>query len=58
MSCVRGGTAAGQFRFMHQRRLTLVERFTRVDTKTLEYAYTVTDPRTWTSSWSVSLTFG
>jgi hypothetical protein len=37
--------------------LTLVERITRVDAETLEYAYTVTDPRTWTRSWSASLTF-
>ena len=37
--------------------LTLVERFTRVDAETLEYAYTVTDPRTWTRPWSASLTF-
>ena len=37
--------------------LTLVERVTRVDAETLEYAYTVTDPRTWTRPWSASLTF-
>ena len=37
--------------------LTLVERFMRVDAETLEYAYTVTDPRTWTRPWSASLTF-
>ena len=34
--------------------LTLVERITRVGAETLEYAYTVTEPRTWTSSWSAS----
>jgi hypothetical protein len=31
----------------------LVERFTVVDANTLRYEYTVTDPRTWTRSWSV-----
>ncbi|MDP6579498.1 MAG: hypothetical protein QF681_02485 [Vicinamibacterales bacterium] len=33
----------------------LVERFTRVDTDTLEYEFTVTDPETWTSSWTASV---
>ncbi len=37
--------------------LTLVERITRLDAETLEYSYTVSDPRTWTSSWSASLSF-
>ena len=35
--------------------LTLVERFTRVDADTLEYTFTVTDPETWTSPWTVSM---
>ena len=35
--------------------LTLVERFTRVDADTLEYEYTVSDPDTWTSPWTVSI---
>jgi len=35
--------------------MTLVERFTRTDDGTLLYEYTVTDPETWTSPWSVSL---
>ena len=35
--------------------LTLVERFTRVDADTLDYQYTVTDPETWTSPWTVSI---
>ena len=33
----------------------LVERFTRVDAETLEYAFTVTDPETWTSAWTASV---
>lgn len=33
--------------------LQIVERFSVVDTNTLRYEYTVTDPKTWTSSWSV-----
>jgi hypothetical protein len=32
--------------------LTLVERFTRVDADTLEYAVTVTDPTVWTAPWT------
>ena len=35
--------------------MTLVERFTRVDADTLEYAYTVTDPETWSAAWTVSI---
>ncbi len=35
--------------------MTLVERITRVDADTLEYAYTVTDQDTWTSPWSASI---
>ena len=33
--------------------LTLVERFTRVDPDTLEYAVTVADPTVWTAPWTV-----
>jgi hypothetical protein len=33
--------------------LHLVERWTRVDAKTLEYAVTIEDPTTWTKSWTV-----
>ena len=33
--------------------LHLVERWTRVDAKTLEYAVTIEDPTTWTRSWTV-----
>ena len=35
--------------------IKLVERFTRVDANTLGYEYTVTDPKTWTSSWTASI---
>ena len=35
--------------------MTLVERFTRVDADTLEYGFTVTDPETWTSTWTASI---
>jgi hypothetical protein len=34
--------------------LTLVERFTRRDARTLEYRVTVDDPRTWTRPWTVA----
>jgi hypothetical protein len=33
--------------------LTLVERFTRLDARTLEYAATITDPTVWTAPWTV-----
>jgi len=33
--------------------LTLVERFTRLDAKTLEYSATMTDPTVWTAPWTV-----
>ena len=36
--------------------MTLVERFTRVDDDTLEYTFTVTDPDTWASDWTASMT--
>ena len=35
--------------------MRLVERFTRVDANTLEYEFTVTDPETWATSWTVNL---
>ena len=35
--------------------MTLVERFTRVDADTLEYRFTVTDPETWTNTWTASI---
>jgi hypothetical protein len=33
--------------------LHLIERWTRVDAKTLEYAVTIEDPTTWTKPWTV-----
>ena len=33
--------------------LTLVERFTRLDAKTIEYSTTLTDPTVWTAPWTV-----
>ncbi len=35
--------------------MQLVERITRVDADTLEYEFTVTDPETWTISWTASV---
>ncbi len=35
--------------------MTLVERFTRVDEGTLLYAFTVTDPDTWTTPWTAEI---
>jgi hypothetical protein len=33
--------------------LKVVERFTRLDAKTMEYAATITDPTVWTAPWTV-----
>lgn len=38
-------------------RLHVVERFTRVDAKTLRYRVTVEDPDTWTTSWTAEWPF-
>ena len=35
--------------------LKIVERFDRVDQNTMQYTATVTDPKTWTRPWTVSL---
>ncbi len=35
--------------------MQLVERLTRVDAETLLYEFTVTDPETWTSSWTAAV---
>ena len=32
--------------------MQVVERFTRIDADTILYQFTVTDPTTWTRSWS------
>ena len=37
------------------RRLTLIERFTRVDEETLRYDVTVDDPTVWTKAWTFSV---
>jgi len=36
-------------------KMHLVERFTRLDTDTLRYEFTVDDPATWTAKWSASI---
>jgi hypothetical protein len=36
--------------------LTMVERFTLIGPKTMRYQYTISDPNTWTSSWSTDTT--
>ena len=36
-------------------KMTLVERFTRIDDDTLEYTFTLTDPDTWASDWTASM---
>ena len=33
----------------------LIERFTRVDTETLLYEFTVDDPSGWTSAWTAAV---
>jgi hypothetical protein len=41
------------FPFGATENMTLVERISYLDEKTLRYEYTVTDPNTWTRPWSV-----
>jgi hypothetical protein len=36
-------------------KMTLIERFKRVDAETLEYTYTVNDPETWTRPWTAQI---
>jgi hypothetical protein len=38
--------------------LHIVERWTRIDEKTLEYIVTIEDPTTWTKAWTVKLEMG
>ena len=35
--------------------MTLIERLRRLDDDTLEYAFTVTDPETWSRPWTASM---
>ncbi|HEX7137493.1 MAG TPA: hypothetical protein VF219_06590, partial [Vicinamibacterales bacterium] len=35
----------------------VVERFTRVDAKTLKYQFTIDDPKTWTKAWTGEYTW-
>ena len=49
------GLASVEGLYYSTKDMTLVERFTRVDAATLEYQYTVTDPETWTRSWTASI---
>jgi hypothetical protein len=37
------------------KQLRLIERFTRVDTATIDYRFTVDDPTTWTKPWSATV---
>jgi hypothetical protein len=37
------------------RNMTLVERFTRVSDRTIDYQFTVSDPETWTRPWTAKL---
>ena len=48
----RGPPATTRQEISHTRTLHVVERFTRVDTNTIHYRFTVEDPATWTRSWS------
>jgi hypothetical protein len=48
----RGPPATTRQEISHTRTLHVVERFTRVDPKTINYQFTVEDPATWTRAWS------
>ena len=51
-----GRPAVGRTDLLSSEHQSLIERFTRVDAETLLYEYTVTDPATWTDSWSAEVT--
>ena len=49
-------TPAGQvFPAQAGPKVTLVERFTRVDSKTIDYQYTVSDPTSYSRAWTASM---
>jgi hypothetical protein len=48
----RGPPATTRQEISHTRSLHVVERFTRVDAKTIRYQFTAEDPATWARSWS------
>ena len=48
-------TARGLTAFGGGERLTVVERFTRVDDDTIDYQVTVTDPDIWSAPWTASI---
>ena len=48
--CIRDRNYRGSNRYRH-----VVERFKRVSDDTIHYAFTVSDPTTWTSSWSAEV---
>ena len=47
---------AGRPNLTSSEQQTVVERFTRTDAGTILYEYTITDPATWTDSWSAETT--
>ncbi len=50
-----GHTQGGGTVFGGDENLRLIERFTRVDDDTVDYAFTVVDPTVWEAPWTVSL---
>ena len=50
------GTFSFQVKPRPDKNLRLIERFTRVDAKTLRYRYTVDDPSVWTTPWTAEMT--
>ena len=48
-------TARGLTAFGGGERLTVVERFTRVDADTIDYQVTITDPDIWSAPWTASI---
>jgi hypothetical protein len=48
----RGPPATTRQEISHTRTLHVIERFTRLDAKTIRYQFTAEDPATWTRPWS------
>ena len=52
---LKAGTHVDQFRTPHTDKLHVTERFTRLDTMTLQHTATIEDPEFYTQPWTVQI---